>query len=665
MNWQWIGNLKIFQKLALLAIPPLCISIIYGGMFVHNKYQTRQQLTLIMSLTELAVTNGAFVHELQKERGMSAGFIGSQGKAFKDNLPQQRQLTNQQLQLFNDFIANVELPQAFNTKLNQVSQALTQLNSMRDSVDSLTVSVADEVKYYTLMNTLLLSMVDDAATETQISDLALRLKSFAAFLQAKERAGIERAVLSSTFGQQGFKPGVYRKFITLVAEQNTYAERFLASAQPDEAQLYQRALSSSAFTDVDKMREIGFSQEPANIQQQSPEEWFKTSTARINGLKDIENQLTQMLKQSAQSSLDNASQHMLTSLLALIIALAFVISVTMSISKYLHVSLRKVQKTITHVGANFDLTSRIEHQTSDEFGQLASSFNSMMNEFETIIDQVRKNAITLVNAVETMNGFTHSMQSDVSQGSAEAEQVASAMTEMSATVTQIAANAVQASEASTQANSEAKAGNCDVSKTSDAIKILAVEIGDAAAAIQTLDKDVQDIVTLLDVISSIAEQTNLLALNAAIEAARAGEQGRGFAVVADEVRTLAQRSQKSTEDIKCMTDKLKSGASLAVQAMERGQTQAQQSVEEAVHAGKELNLIVQHVGVIDSMNEQIATSTHEQSAVAEEVNRNALKISEIYQHTRETAQQISELNDQLLNDASAMTNIVSKFTLSR
>jgi len=331
----------------------------------------------------------------------------------------------------------------------------------------------------------------------------------------------------------------------------------------------------------------------------------------------------------------------------------------------LHVSLRKVQKTITHVGANFDLTSRIEHQTSDEFGQLASSFNSMMNEFEIIIDQVRKNAITLVNAVETMNGFTHSMQSDVSQGSAEAEQVASAMTEMSATVTQIAANAVQASEASAQANFEAKTGNSDVSKTSNAIKTLAVEIGDAATAIQTLDKDVQDIVSLLDVISSIAEQTNLLALNAAIEAARAGEQGRGFAVVADEVRTLAQRSQKSTEDIKCMTDKLKSGASLAVQAMERGQTQAQQSVEEAVHAGKELNLIVKHVGVIDSMNEQIATSTHEQSAVAEEVNRNALKISEIYQHTRETAQQISELNDQLLNDASAMSNIVSKFTLNR
>ncbi|WP_434925853.1 methyl-accepting chemotaxis protein [Shewanella sp. HL-SH2] len=665
MNWQWIGNLKISQKLAFLALPPLLISIIYGGMFVYNQYQTKQQLNLILVLTELAVTNSAFVHELQKERGMSAGFIGSNGQSFKDALPKQRQLTDQQIRIFNDVVESSDLPPVFSDKLSQVTQSLQQLQKMRVSVDSLTISVADEVKYYTHMNTILLSMVDNAADETSISELALRLKSFAAFLQAKERAGIERAVLSTTFGQQGFKSEMYRKFVTLVAEQNIYAERFIASALSEDGQLYKDALQSAAFTDVDNMRNIGFSQNTDAIAQQNPEDWFKTSTVRINILADIEQKLAQRLQLLAQSKLDYASQHMFTSLLALIIALSFVVLVTLSIAKYLHVSLRKVQKTITHVGANFDLTTRIDHQTSDEFGQLALSFNSMMVEFENIIMQVRKNALSLVNAVEKMNGFTSAMQTDVSEGSAEAEQVASAMTEMSATVTQIAANAVQASEASAQANSEAKLGNSDVSKTSYAIKALANEISDAATAIQNLDQDVHDIVTILDVISSIAEQTNLLALNAAIEAARAGDQGRGFAVVADEVRTLAQRSQKSTEDIKTMTDKLKAGAALAVKAMERGKEQADKSVDEAVHAGKELSLIVEHVGVIDRMNEQIATSTHEQSAVAEEVNRNALKISEIYQHTQDIVHQIAELNDLLLNDASGMSGTVSKFTLSK
>jgi methyl-accepting chemotaxis protein len=318
-----------------------------------------------------------------------------------------------------------------------------------------------------------------------------------------------------------------------------------------------------------------------------------------------------------------------------------------------------------HAGTQFDLTTRLPQQSDDEFGQISNAFNQMMAEFEDIIIKVRSNAINLVNAVEQMNGYTRSMQADVQQGSSEAEQVASAMTQMSATVHEIAANAVQAADATAKVNIEAKSGNNDVSKTGEAIQILANEIADAADAIGRLDADVQSIVSILDVISSIAEQTNLLALNAAIEAARAGEQGRGFAVVADEVRTLAQRSQSSTEDIKNMTDRLKSGAATAVQAMKRGQAQAQLSVEESKHAGSELKLIAEHVGIIDSMNGQIAASTHEQSAVAEEVNRNAMKITEIYHHTQEVSQQLAELNDSLLNDASNMSRQVSKFTLSK
>ena len=263
-----------------------------------------------------------------------------------------------------------------------------------------------------------------------------------------------------------------------------------------------------------------------------------------------------------------------------------------------------------------------------------------------------------------MNLCTHAMEQDVMEGHSEAEQVASAMTEMSATVAEIAANAVQASEASNAANSEAKAGNLEVGRTSKAIKELADDINGASQAINELDKEIHGIVVVLDVISSIAEQTNLLALNAAIEAARAGEMGRGFAVVADEVRSLAQRSQTSTADIKNMTDRLKSGASIAVKAMERGLAQAQTSVQEAEQAGVELKRIVEQVGIIDRMNEQIATATHEQSAVSEDVNRNALKISEIYLNTQRISDELRELTKALTFDAELMSKEVHKFTVN-
>ncbi|QIR14915.1 methyl-accepting chemotaxis protein [Shewanella aestuarii] len=664
MNWQWIGNLKIFQKLALLTILPVLTALIYGGMFVHNKYHTETQLKLIIKLTELAVSNGSFVHELQKERGMSAGFVGSQGLSFADKLPEQQRLTDEKINAFFQMTQQSDFPSTFENKLSLVGQQLDLLKQKRQQVANLSINVADAVKYYTQMNSLLLSMVDDAAITANDSELAMRISAFAAFLQSKERAGIERAVLSSTFGQAGFKPNGYRKFVTLVAEQNSYAERFEAQASKEDLDLYQRALNDVAISNVEQMRDIAFSQQADAIQQQDPEQWFQTSTARINLLTTVEKQLAQNVVNAAQIKEQNANQQMWTSFVALVIALLIVSSLILTISKYLHVSVSKVYKTITHVGQNFDLSTRITQESTDEFGLLATSFNKMMIEFDQIIQQVRKNTVDLVNAVETMNGFTSAMQADVIIGASEADQVASAMTEMSATVNEIAANAVQASEASAKANIEAKAGSDDVSDTGEAIKLLANEIADAAAAMQRLDIDVHEIVSLLDVISSIAEQTNLLALNAAIEAARAGEQGRGFAVVADEVRTLAQRSQASTEDIKNMTDRLKQGAAIAVKSMERGQAQAEESVAKALHAGTELKMIAEHVGVIDSMNEQIATSTHEQTAVAEEVNRNAMKISDIYRHTQQISQQLAELNEQLLNDASVMSQQVSKFTLS-
>jgi len=665
MNWQWISNLKISRKLALLVLPPLLTSILFGGMYVSNHYRTQQQLKLVIELSNVAIINSALVHELQKERGMSAGYIGSQGQSFKDDLPGQRGQTDSQISRFKQFAQQDDFPIQLQATYDQVASSLIQLTTMRDKVSSLTVSVPEQVGYYTKMNTLLLSMVDEAASQSLDSELSMRLKAFAAYLQLKERAGIERAVLSTTFGNSEFAPGLFRKFVTLVAEQQTYAERFIAAANVSNINAYKQAQQSSAMADVQVLRELAFAQDASAMLAQDPEEWFKISTARIAILTQLEKQFGDDLTQLSQDKLAHATQQMYYIALLLLLALVFVIVMSLSVSGYLHRSLNVLHKQMHHAGTQFDLTTRLPQQSQDEFGQISLAFNQMMAEFEDIITQVRVNAVNLVNAVEQMNGYTRSLQTDVLQGSSEAEQVASAMTQMSATVHEIAANAVQASDASAKANIEAKSGENDVSKTGDAIQILANEIADAAEAIGRLDTDVQSIVIILDVISSIAEQTNLLALNAAIEAARAGDQGRGFAVVADEVRTLAQRSQSSTEDIKNMTERLKSGATLAVNAMKRGQAQAQLSVAESKHAGRELKLIAEHVEVIDSMNQQIAASTHEQSAVAEEVNRNAMKITEIYHHTQDISQQLAELNDSLLNDASNMSQQVSKFTLSK
>ncbi|MBR9726871.1 methyl-accepting chemotaxis protein [Shewanella intestini] len=664
MRLQWIGNLSMPKKLALMILPPLFAFIVYGGMFVDNKYQSQNQLHTVLTLSNLSVVNGALVHELQKERGMSAGFIGSQGRSFANTLPQQRIMTDQQVGNYRAFIKDSVLPRDLTVKLEDVNRALQNLSNMRHQVDNLTVSVADEVAYYTKMNTTLLSLVDSAAQESQNSELSIKIKAFGAFLQLKERAGIERAVLSTTFGQAGFKPNAYRKFITLVSEQNTYAERFKASASEQMNRQFDGIMSGSEVRAVQRLRQIAFEQNSADIQAQSPEKWFQTSTDRIGVLTAFEQQLATDLINHTETELSRAQTQMYVAISFLVLLIPFVLLMSIGLSRYLHNSLQHIQEQVVYAGEHADMSIRLQQHYDDEFGHLARAFNLMMDDFEGIISKVKHTSASLLTVVEQVNQLTLSLKQDVDNGYSEVEQVASAMTEMSATVNDIAQHAVSTAEVSAKANTSAQAGNVDVTQTSEAIGTLHNEITQAGKSIEQLDNDIRSIVSILDVISAIAEQTNLLALNAAIEAARAGEQGRGFAVVADEVRTLAQRAQTSTEDIKGMTDRLKSGAIVAVKAMSRGQNQANASVTEAEHAGEVLTEIVTLVREIDSMNEQIAAATHEQSAVAEEVSRNAMKISDIYVNTQEAANKISDLNMSLHNDATDMNEQVSKFILS-
>ncbi|MGL5006000.1 MAG: methyl-accepting chemotaxis protein [Plesiomonas sp.] len=301
--------------------------------------------------------------------------------------------------------------------------------------------------------------------------------------------------------------------------------------------------------------------------------------------------------------------------------------------------------------------------SNDEIGQLARAIRQMKEGLSQLVNEISTSVSQLSSAVEEVGAIAEQSSQGMQQQQSEVSQLATAMNEMQSTVQEVSRNTTDAATAAHKATDASNSGSKVVHNSIGSIEQVAQEIERAGSVVQQLEQDSASISVVLDVIRNIADQTNLLALNAAIEAARAGEQGRGFAVVADEVRTLAQRTQDSTAEINKIIDVLQSRAAEAGQAMQVSRQQMQTSVEQARHAGATIGQINQSVIQISDMNTQIASATEQQNSVTEELNRSIVNIhnasDEVAQGANQTAQACAELS-QLAVSLQQMTN---RFTL--
>ncbi|WP_019022453.1 methyl-accepting chemotaxis protein [Thioalkalivibrio sp. ALE23] len=308
-----------------------------------------------------------------------------------------------------------------------------------------------------------------------------------------------------------------------------------------------------------------------------------------------------------------------------------------------------------------DLTRRLEADGNNELGDLAAAFNRFVGKIQDLVKEVAAGGDQVAAAANELSATSEQTNGQVTRQKDEVDQVATAMNEMTATVAEVARNASDAATAAQTTDKDADAGRELVQQTVQSINHLTSQVDNTAEVIERLSTDAEEINKVLEVIGDIADQTNLLALNAAIEAARAGEQGRGFAVVADEVRTLASRTQDSTQEIQGMIERVQNGTREAVQAMEEGKNRAHSSREKVNEAGESLESITQSVTTISEMNTQIASAAEEQSSVAEEINRNISNITQVLDETASGSREIANASEELSKLASEQQQRVGHF----
>ncbi|MEE5046401.1 methyl-accepting chemotaxis protein [Pseudomonas alliivorans] len=311
--------------------------------------------------------------------------------------------------------------------------------------------------------------------------------------------------------------------------------------------------------------------------------------------------------------------------------------------------------------AGGDLTQPIVSLHRDEAGLMLSALGEMQNSLKNTIGQISSAADQLASAAEELNAVTEESSRGLTRQNDEIQLAATAVTEMTAAVEEVARNAISTSDASRLTSTEAATGRDQAREAVNAINTVSTEISSSTAMVEELAGRVREIGQVLDVIRGIAEQTNLLALNAAIEAARAGEQGRGFAVVADEVRALAARTQASTGEIEAMIGSVQSSADQAVRAMGNSRTLASNTQSLAQATGQSLERIAQSIAEINDRNMLIATASEEQSHVAREVDRNLINIQDLSTQTAAGANQTSASSQELSRLAISFNNLVGKF----
>jgi len=634
----WFGNISVNMKLGLgfgLVLALTCVLALTGwtslGGLIDRSNWMSDITQLNSGLTKLRVvrlqymlTNGDETAAQNVQTTLDGFAAQQQALISKFKSPENVKLLKQQAATIAEY----------QTSLNKMRNAYRTGNSARDSMSANAATAYD--------------LIESISQRVQQMDMSeQRFEQFQAVTAAKE------AFILARYEVRGY-----------TATSNAETEQ-KAVAQIDTAIASLKPLNTYfASTQQDALRQL----ETALVNYRSSLMAYKNANSdAVQARKEMTDQgntIVSLSEQLYQIQLDRRDVEsaqartfqLISTLLALLVGVIAAVIITRQITRPLQETLAVVERI-----ASGDLTQNVTVTRRDELGVLQQGIARMGVTLRDLISGIRDGVTQIASAAEELSAVTEQTSAGVNSQKVETDQVATAMHEMTATVQEVARNAEEASQAAAAADGEAREGDKVVNEAIAQIERLATEVVRSTEAMSVLQQESDKIGSVMDVIKAVAEQTNLLALNAAIEAARAGEAGRGFAVVADEVRGLAQRTQKSTEEIEGLVAGLQNGTQQVSAVMNNSRALTDSSVALTRKAGASLENITRTVSNIQSMNQQIAAAAEQQSAVAEEISRSIINVRDVSEQTAAASDETAASSVELARLGGQLQQMVSHF----